>query len=286
MYSSESPGYWNLSLVKTAVRDFSATDIPTANPPESIPITEERNILKARHSAEPWFSRAVNYGIGSDPEEVRIRKEMLTDYIAASGFSEKAKNKKAKMLDYGGDRGQFIPDVPNTEKYCFELSDAEPLPQVVKFSSFDQFSNMKFDIVLCSEVLEHLSDPVADIEKIGSLLEENSQAYFEVPYEIYSVPKNMGTGWYGKYLELVSKSKILTIGIDFLSTIFRVKMGFVPFFGFVKQHEHINFYTEKGLKNVLERNGFEVSRIEIVNRRSPSGVSRTLSCLAKKNKSA
>ena len=59
------------------------------------------------------------------------------------------------MLDYDGDRGQFIADIPNTGKYCFELSDAEAVPEVVKFSSFGQFSNMRFDIVFCCEVLEH-----------------------------------------------------------------------------------------------------------------------------------
>jgi hypothetical protein len=63
--------------------------------PDFIQITEGRNISR-RHSAEPWYSRAVNYGIGSDPEEVKIRKEMLSDYVTALHLPKKRHNEKEK----------------------------------------------------------------------------------------------------------------------------------------------------------------------------------------------
>jgi len=236
--------------------------------------------FKARHSAEPWYSRKFNYLLGADAKEILVKKEMLASYIVNSGFYEKIKLKKGKILDFGGDRGQFIPDIPNTEKYCFELSDAEPISEVVKFSAFEQIINIKFDLILSSAVFEHLSEPEAELIKIKSLMEKNSLLYIEVPYEMYFVPDIMKAAWYGKYLELISKSRTLTIGVDFISVLLRIKADFVPVLGLVKQHEHINFFTKKGMKMMLERNGLKILKMDILRKFSPSGDSMILSCLS------
>src|ERR1039458_9553959 len=58
-----------------------------------------------RHRWEFWYSRKVNDGIGGDPEEISHRVSALERIV----HPHVDLGAVATVLDYGGDRGQFIP---------------------------------------------------------------------------------------------------------------------------------------------------------------------------------
>ena len=50
--------------------------------------------------------------------------------------------------------------------------------------------------------------------------------------------------------------------VDLYSTVFRVRRALIPWFGFLKASEHINFYTAESLVALLRKAGFRVLACE------------------------
>jgi len=88
--------------------------------------------------------------------------------------------------------------------------------------------NKKFDFILCTEVIEHTSDPQKVIENIKSLLSENGRALITLPNKISL-----------NYLTMIAGKKILRR----------------PFSEDIIQHLQYPFY--KSLK-IFRKNGFKV----------------------------
>ena len=129
---------------------------------------------KARHACEPWYTRAANDGIGGDTHEIASRKQNL---IAVLGDHAKS---ITTVLDYGGDRGQMIPDTLGRERFVYEISDA---PTVDGVQRITQLNGRKFDFVMLAHVLEHCSEPKDMLNTLKPLLHERSLLYLEVPFE-------------------------------------------------------------------------------------------------------
>lgn len=87
-------------------------------------------------------------------------------------------------------------------------------------------SNQKFDLIILSQVFEHLLDPKQILQQIRQMMSEQSRVVISVP--------NLNSYWKKKY-------KAKWIG------------WYVPF--------HIFHYSEKALKHILNQNGFEVVKI-------------------------
>jgi len=81
--------------------------------------------------------------------------------------------------------------------------------------------------------------------------------YAEVPQQMwkdFSGPRAIQRAW----LSLLVKNSTALHAADFVSTAFRVKLGFVPPLGFVPMREHVNFFTEQALTALLSRAGLKV----------------------------
>ncbi len=100
---------------------------------------------RERHRHEFWYSRVVNDGIGDDPEEVATRNRSLESLLAANVDPGQIRS----VLDYGGDRGQFIPPSIGKEKFVFELSDAKPVAGVTRIKSEAELDSQKYELVSC-----------------------------------------------------------------------------------------------------------------------------------------
>jgi SAM-dependent methyltransferase len=215
-----------------------------------------------RHRWEPWYSRKVNDGIGGDQQEIAERTRALEGFL----FPSLNPSEIGSVLDYGGDRGQFIPPSLGAKKFVFELSDAVPVSGVERIGSEQELSVMKFDLIMAFGVLEHCSDPAHVLEQLRSHLIPGSLLCVGVPYERY------GLGFAGKgtlyrgYLNALLHFPAAMVAVDFYSTIARVRLGGIPPLGLIKCHEHLNFFDERSMKALLERMGFAVidSRIESV----------------------
>lgn len=87
--------------------------------------------FRCRHHHEFWYTRGVNDGIGRNPQEIVGRTQacerFLRQYLEPEAIG--------RVLDFGGDRGQFIPPCVGREKYVFEISDAVPVQGVRQVSA-------------------------------------------------------------------------------------------------------------------------------------------------------
>jgi hypothetical protein len=203
--------------------------------------------FKARHHYEFWYSREVNDGIGSDPAEIQSRKKNLAKLLGnrAQAFTT--------VLDYGGDRGQFIPDGIGAERFVYEISDVEPIEGVTRLSSVE---GKQFDFVMLAHVLEHCSEPREVLRGLKALGHGNTIFYFEVPYERPSL-KSAGSGaGQRRYLNALVRMEPLLQAVDLYSTIFRIKFDRIPPLGLQKCSEHLNFFNESSLEALLKSEGF------------------------------
>ena len=207
-----------------------------------------------RHRWEFWYSRKVNDGIGGDPREIADRVAAIDRFLSP----HVDKSTIRSVLDYGGDRGQFIPPSLGLSKFVFELSDAVPEAGVERIGSEQELGAMKFDLIMALGVLEHCSDPENVLRKLLSYLSPGSLLLIGVPYERYGVGFAGGGRLYHAYLEALLKVPPALVAVDFYSTAARVRLNRVPPLGLIKCHEHLNFFEQNSMKALLERTGFEV----------------------------
>ena len=203
----------------------------------------------ARHACEPWYTRAANDGIGGDTHEIASRKQNLTAVLGDHAKSI------TTVLDYGGDRGQMIPDTLGTERFVYEISDAPAVDGVQRITQLD---GRKFDFVMLAHVLEHCSEPKDMLNTLKPLLHERSLLYLEVPFERPTMRLAGAGSFQRNYLNMLLGMGPLLKMVDFYSTVARVKFNTIPPFGLQKCSEHLNFFTPASLKALLERNGLEL----------------------------
>src|SRR5579862_266339 len=228
--------------------------------------------FEARHRHEFWYSASINAAIGNDPAEIESRKLHLAKVLSARSESI------VSVLDYGGDRGQFIPDHLGAERYVYEISDANPISGVIRLESVD---GRQFDLVMLAHVLEHCPEPTQFIQKLRPLANGHTVYYLEVPFERPSLrfaPRGVMQQWYQDFLLRVGP---LLTAVDFYSTVCRVKFDCNLPFGIHKCSEHLNFFSERSLRTLLERSGYEVLECGIAKTQALGPSSRILYCLAR-----
>lgn len=86
------------------------------------------------------------------------------------------------LLDYGGDEGQYIPaQFNNAEKYVFEISGNKVKEGIILLNNLAEVKKKRFDLVMCCQVLEHVSNPIEIIENMVGVLKNKGYLYIEVP---------------------------------------------------------------------------------------------------------
>jgi len=229
--------------------------------------------FKARSSYEFWYTRKANDGIGNDEAEIDSRKQSLSKILGERSRSI------GSVLDYGGDRGQFIPDGVGTDRFVYELSNAVPVKGVTRLTSVD---NRQFDFVILAHVLEHCSEPKQILRELKRLGHEETLFYFEVPFERPSLRWTGKGRWQERYVGALLRAEPVLRLVDLYSTVARLKLNFVPPLGLQKCSEHLNFFNERSLQKLLESAGFELIDSGIAPVSSSSGLSRVLYGLARR----
>lgn len=87
----------------------------------------------------------------------------------------------------------------------------------------------KYDIITMNQVLEHIEHPEYAIKEINKALKKKGYCIIAVPYLYGIIPQILRSKWYG--------------------------LGY---------GQHLNFFSKKSIKIVLERNGFETREIKIL----------------------
>jgi hypothetical protein len=234
---------------------------------------------RERNRYEWWYSRKVNDSIGHDQREIESRKRNVGKFVQDHAGSQSIGN----VLDYGGDRGQFIPESLGRERYVFEISDATPVSGVVRIGSEEVLKSSRFDFVMLCHVLEHVSDPRAMLQEIRNLgRDAQSLYYIEVPYERVSL-KLAGSGkLYEKYVDMLLGFEPCLIAMDAYSTVLRLRWNVITPVSIIKCHEHLNFFHEKSLEALLNNAGFNVVGCRTTGVQTHTGLSKVLQVLARR----
>ncbi|MCA1826004.1 MAG: methyltransferase domain-containing protein [Myxococcales bacterium] len=228
-----------------------------------------------RHRWEPWYTRAVNDGIGHDPAEIALRRGYVLDFLRKH---LPPKVFSGAVLDYGGDKGQFIPPELGAEKYVYEVSDQPPAEGVARLTDKESLQR-GFDLVMLCHVLEHMSEPYKFLRELNV---RAGWMYAEVPLERPRLLKLHADGASrGAPAAWIPRARPLWLGLDFYSTIFRVKLGLLPPLAPIKLHEHLNFFSRASLRKLFERAGFSVEACEEGAVAGASGISGVVKLLAR-----
>ncbi|SDI27663.1 Methyltransferase domain-containing protein [Pseudomonas flavescens] len=132
---------------------------------------------------------------------------------------------KPAVLDWGGDSGINSPfRESNRLLHIHDISGVELVAgaQRVKLENIDSH---RYDLVVCSQVLEHVACPMAFVGQLLAAMGPQTLLYLEVPHEAL-IREHPGS------LELAPLKR--------------------------HWHEHVNFYNETALRRLLERLGLSL----------------------------
>ena len=249
---------------------------------------EELNVLykdyrkshyfEQRNAFEPWYTKEINFSIGNNPAEISTRKNRVKDYIQKLTQKKQFQN----VLDYGGDKGQFIPDDLFQEKMVYDISGVEVEQDVIVINDLIKLQNKTIDLIILAHVLEHASDPHELIQKCATLAKhDHTLLYVEVPNEQPIFLQLLPQFIYKTYLNFLIQFPKLLLFIDFFSTSCRHLLKLVPPFGFIKLHEHINFFSGNSLSILMEKNGFKILNWKTT--QASKSEKSVIMCLAKRS---
>lgn len=207
----------------------------------------KQEYLEQRQKHEPWYTEEINAIIGKNPEEIKNRKANLTSILEQ--FAD-VKNIKS-VLDFGGDKGQFIPEIfSGSEKYVFDISKVEVEEGVVALESLQACREKNFDLILCAHVLEHVGDPEEIVSQMKSLLKKGQYLYIELPFD--SPVEGASSGRMKNYFGLLFSKYFSPFNL------FKTLLKKLKNKNFYQMHEHINYFTLQSASVLLEKQGFKV----------------------------
>ncbi|MGC2211308.1 MAG: class I SAM-dependent methyltransferase [Candidatus Korobacteraceae bacterium] len=195
-----------------------------------------------RQSFEPWYTEKFNAGLSS-PESFLHRKKLLGalfhERLGLGGRSFE------NVLDFGGDRGDLIDGlVPATRKFVYEISGVDPVAGVEALRSLEECRQQRFDLIITSNVLEHVGSPRGVIEQVASISGPETLVFNEVPYESVTdlrtrLKRVAQAGW----LAVARPGVAWRIAGPGMLTL---------------MHEHVNYYCPRSANRLMEICGFKV----------------------------
>lgn len=134
------------------------------------------------------------------------------------------------ILDWGGGTGINTPFVLDGRPFhVYEISNELPILGGVAVSK-EYIKENFYNLVVCSNVLEHIPYPLDFLVEIKSTVRKGALFYFEVPFE---------TIMQHECVNIAEKKRYW--------------------------HEHINFFSEESLTKLLCRAGFNIKIIKVMN---------------------
>lgn len=121
----------------------------------------------------------------SDEALLLDRKRAMRVYGAIRKTTSLAKK---TILDVGGGNGKLMYPFLQAQCRCYVVDyNAHPIPGVERLGNTvgDISEEMRFDVLICSHVLEHVAEPVGFLTDLWPFLKPGGKAYFEVPLEIW-----------------------------------------------------------------------------------------------------
>ncbi len=138
--------------------------------------------------------------------------------------------------------------------------------------SLDECRSRTYDLVMCCHTLEHVPDPVKELQAIASLAAPEGLVYVELPFDtpFPHRPRTLGQ----TILSMLSR---FPSALDLLGRSSSIR--------FV-MHEHVNHFDEPALRYLLDVSGLEVIHMDIKEAVIPRSNILLLRCLARRRPSS
>jgi hypothetical protein len=202
----------------------------------------------ARHSWEPWYGTAENnaYQPETNQNNIDSRINLMENTFQIAGIKRNFKG----CVDFGGDLGQFFPQNVEGTKYLVDLS-AQPgvHKNFTVVNSLSEISN-PVELVMNCGVLEHMSCLTGIIADLSNALSASGVIYLEVPLDSFKTSRIHKSKFYKHYLSVISRNKPIFVFLDFITGATRQIFRTIPWFGIVKQSEHINYFNKLSLQTL------------------------------------
>lgn len=163
------------------------------------------------------------------------RNEQLKDGIpyleAVESFLRPHLTFPVNMLDWGGDTGKNTPF--QAEAGTFHIYDISRAPPVAgaAFVELRDIVKDNYDLIVCSNVLEHIPHPTDFIEELVGFMTDRTLLYLEVPFETFMFQNKTNP-------EIVKSRK--------------------------HWHEHVNFFTLQSLEYLCRNTGLDVVEAKVL----------------------
>jgi Methyltransferase domain len=220
----------------------------------------------ARNFWEPWFGKRENNAFKTQyasyaSNNVAARKRRMEWFFEKHGVRM---NELSGCVDFGGDEGQLLPSQISGSKYVVDQSkEVETQNEHAVFvSSIELIPSRSIDLAMLCMVLEHVSDVYETLLALSSVLSFNGYLYIEVPMDRFSISGIHRSNFYRSYLKWLLRHRLIFMCVDFLTGIWRLALKKIPFWGIIKQSEHINYFEASSLQHLLREVGYDVIGIE------------------------
>lgn len=221
-----------------------------------------------RERYDCWYTARVNNAMNNDNVAINEQRHVINRIIHSH-----IKKPIDSALDYGGNRGDtFSEEFGIDKKYVYDISDVDTVAGVNKISSYDELFNYSFDFIMCNHTLEHIAQPVQFTKNIYDIGTKGTYYYFEMPSE-NPFEKNK--------FSILKNAKLL-LNPNYSNYKLFIHYMYIRREPYMPKSEHVNFYTPKSLKVLLEKVGFEVIDIQEKNEKSALGDTLVLSALCMK----
>ena len=181
---------------------------------------EQYTILREQY--EPGYSNR-NKTLLEKPAYIPVVEKLLSRHL----------NPNPVVLDWGGDTGLNTPFAAIAARHdVYDISGKETIGRArrVDYASIGR----DYDLIVCSQVLEHVADPLLLMRQIAACMSETTVLYAEIPYE--SLMQKIANG------ESVASDKR-------------------------HWHEHVNFFTPESLQamaTLIDLDVIEIGSIPLV----------------------
>lgn len=160
-------------------------------------------------------------------EGMRVNKRTFYERLKRIG----KKHKKGKLLDVGCALGDCLveakklgwedPEGLEVSEYAYEFAKKKGLKVKKGFLEKGTYPENNFDLVLYQDVIEHIKEPVEELEKVRKILKPGGLVFLVTP--------DIG-GWWKRILG--------------------------PLWYHYKPEEHIMYFSQESLKKALQKAGF------------------------------
>ncbi|MEI7489064.1 MAG: class I SAM-dependent methyltransferase [Chryseobacterium sp.] len=188
----------------------------------------EMNVLYEGYRDEKYTKLREHYeaGYSKRNEELNVKISYISDI---ENFIYPHLDFPISVLDWGGDTGKNTPFTHhNKVLHIYYISNKSEIASGAKKVDKSTAMNNKYDLIVCSNVLEHIPYPEEVIFDIKNSMQPDSLLYIEVPLENL-IRNNEKTDW-------IQNKK--------------------------HWHEHINFYNSDSLSALITKCGLYVVELK------------------------